>query len=618
MNLLKYITKTASCPAFGDWAIAKHLNVNKKSGAVGDIVLFDFNRNGTSDHIGIITGVIPGGYTTIEGNTSLHGSQDNGGAVCKQTRTYSQINYCVKVPYESEEQKKAVLARAYAELGYMESPKDSNNTKYGIWCGANYQPWCCSFVCWLFAHAGVEPEVIPDYPTETLKEGSKGVQVKSLQICLNTILKSGLTVDGEFGAKTDAAVKVFQKKYGLTEDGIVGPKTIAMLKNPVIPVQTNVPTAKIGKAVDVSYWQHSIDWVKAAADGVTHAVCRASYTSQDKFSLNGDSTFVKNVEGAYAAGVKVGAYHYSQAISEAEAKKEAEYIVKILEPYKSKITLPVVLDWEFGKRLNASKAKALGKTKCTAICKAFCDVVSAAGYTPMVYANYTAFKNYLILSEIRKFSKVWLAQYNSTKSIVEVDWWQYTSSGSVKGITGKVDMNKIYEPAATVQTSGEKIAVKALELAWPKGTASAEYKYPAGAATTAFTQALDKVYSTHKKWGKAPSVGASCDVFAGTVIRSSGIDIGMPRGLDEQFPYFAKSVKWSKIAKPSVDSVQEGDVILYHKTGSGGHICIVVKIGGKLYVAEASYQQNFGHIADSLKTRMSMTGKKDLFVYRAK
>ena len=83
-------------------------------------------------------------------------------------------------------------------------------------------------------------------------------------------------------------------------------------------------------------------------------------------------------------------------------------------------------------------------------------------------------------------------------------------------------------------------------------------------------------------------------------------------------PYFAKSVKWSKIAKPSVDSVQEGDVILYHKTGSGGHICIVVKIGGKLYVAEASYQQNFGHIADSLKTRLSMTAKKDMLVYRAK
>ena len=237
--------KCASCPAFGDWAIAKHLNVNKKSGTVGDIVLFDFNRNGTSDHIGIITGVLPGGYTTIEGNTSLHGSQDNGGAVCKQTRTYSQINYCVKVPYESEEQREAVLARANAELGYMESPKDSNNTKYGIWCGANYQPWCCSFVCWLFANAGVEPEVVPDYPTETLKKGSKGVQVKSLQICLNTILKSGLTVDGNFGAKTDAAVKVFQKKYGLTDDGVVGPKTIAMLKNPVIPVQTPIYTTGV-------------------------------------------------------------------------------------------------------------------------------------------------------------------------------------------------------------------------------------------------------------------------------------------------------------------------------------------------------------------------------------
>lgn len=70
-----------------------------------------------------------------------------------------------------------------------------------------------------------------EYPTVDLQQGSKGTQVRRLQRCLNKLIKAGLTVDGEFGPKTYAAVKKFQKKYGLVVDGSVGPKTRAKIKS---------------------------------------------------------------------------------------------------------------------------------------------------------------------------------------------------------------------------------------------------------------------------------------------------------------------------------------------------------------------------------------------------
>lgn len=69
-----------------------------------------------------------------------------------------------------------------------------------------------------------------EYPTTTLKYGSKGEQVKKLQKCLNKIMKSSLEIDGSFGAATLKEVKAFQKKYKLEVDGIAGPKTRAKIK----------------------------------------------------------------------------------------------------------------------------------------------------------------------------------------------------------------------------------------------------------------------------------------------------------------------------------------------------------------------------------------------------
>ena len=130
----------------------------------------------------------------------------------------------------------------------------------------------------------------------------------------------------------------------------------------------------------------------------------------------------------------MGAYHYSQAITVAEAKKEAEFFCNILKNYTP--TFYVVCDFEYGGRLNSK----IGK-KASDIANAFCDVVKAHGYQPCIYANTSTLNTALTKPKY----PVWVAQYASSctyeKSKV---MWQYTSSGKVDGINGRVDLSYVY------------------------------------------------------------------------------------------------------------------------------------------------------------------------------
>lgn len=232
MDYSKYVCKTASCPAFGDWAIKNKLVVKWGSAKRGDLVLFDFNGNGTSDHVGFVTKVTSTYIETIEGNTGS-GSNTNGDGVYRRRRTKGQVNYFVRTKCPDME---SVIRRAEAELGYKEGRNNSN--KYGKWFGMNNVSWCCIFVVYCFAHALGETKPLPKptgkytgiIPGPTLKKGSAGIAVKNLQSFLNWAINAKLTVDGDFGNATFKALKKFQKKVGLKQDGVWGTKTRAKAK----------------------------------------------------------------------------------------------------------------------------------------------------------------------------------------------------------------------------------------------------------------------------------------------------------------------------------------------------------------------------------------------------
>lgn len=204
------------------------------------------------------------------------------------------------------------------------------------------------------------------------------------------------------------------------------------------------------KCIDISAWQGNVP-VKvfmSIHDSIPYVIIRTSYTKQESFDMYEDKCFGDNFKAAYKANAKTGAYHYSQAISESEAKKEAEFTVKILKKYEKKygvkITLPVAFDWEFGRRLNSYVAGKLGKRKCKQICDAYCRVIRANGYQPMVYANLSTLNGF-IASDIYKYWPIWVAQYHSRCDYKHPYYmWQYSSSGHVAGISGRVDMNYLY------------------------------------------------------------------------------------------------------------------------------------------------------------------------------
>lgn len=245
-------TKTDYCPTMGDAAIKKKMAVPWARRKNGDIVLFDFNHNGTSDHIGVIVAVNKNGsIDTIEGNTSA-GSNTNGGQVQKRTRYKSQVNFIVRPKYTKTITPAMLIATANSQVGIKESPKNSNKVKYNVWFyGSNRSAyWCCTFVCWLFAHL-FEPVKKPTgkysgtIPSGTLKKGSKGSGVKNLQKFLNWYYPSWkLAVDGDFGDKTKTAVQIFQLTEGLTSDGIYGPKSYAKAKTYKAAAKPAAPAKK--------------------------------------------------------------------------------------------------------------------------------------------------------------------------------------------------------------------------------------------------------------------------------------------------------------------------------------------------------------------------------------
>lgn len=251
--------KTASCPTMGDYAIKNKVNVSWANRKKGDVVLFDFNNNGTSDHIGIVVSVnSDGSITTVEGNTGS-GSNTNGGQVQKRTRYKKEVNYFVRPKYNKDITADMVIATALAEVGVKESPKNSNKVKYNQWFyGKNESAfWCCTFVCWVFAHVQLPPKPVPKptgkysgtIPSPTLKRGSKGTNVKNLQKFLNWYCPTWeLSVDGEFGERTQTALKIFQTTEKISADGVYGNQSCTKAKAyyvaPPKPTTPTTPTLK--------------------------------------------------------------------------------------------------------------------------------------------------------------------------------------------------------------------------------------------------------------------------------------------------------------------------------------------------------------------------------------
>lgn len=199
--------------------------------------------------------------------------------------------------------------------------------------------------------------------------------------------------------------------------------------------------------IDVSEHQGTIDWKKVKAAGIDYAMIRAGF-GWEEIDDQTDASLVQNVTGAKQAGLPFGLYHYSYADTVEEAKKEAEFLLDILEANNiapSDLSYPIAFDIEEPDRLNVSQRRVN-----TDMVNAFCEIIRDAGYLPMVYASKTVIQDYLYYDEISA-NNIWMAAWTSTPNDTEifdncfpVDMWQYSESGTVDGINGRVDLNICY------------------------------------------------------------------------------------------------------------------------------------------------------------------------------
>lgn len=296
-------------------------------------------------------------------------------------------------------------------------------------------------------------------PSGTVKNGTNGSDAKAVQTFLNWCINAGLEVDSWAGAKTEAAIKAYQKTYGLTADGIFGPKSKAKAaeivnsmkppNEPSKPATTGMPSGT-HTVIDVSEFQSAIDWAKVKKAGAKGVIVRCGYRGAQTAKLNPDDMFMKHITGAAKAGLALGVYFFTQAITEAEGREEARYTLEQIKKAGVTLAYPIAVDSENvfytdkGKRHpGRANDTQLSKAKRTKAIKGFCDEIQKTGAKAMIYASTSWLNNQLDMSKLPFV--VWCAQYYK-KCEYKGSYllWQYTSTGKVDGVKGNADMNHCY------------------------------------------------------------------------------------------------------------------------------------------------------------------------------
>lgn len=182
--------------------------------------------------------------------------------------------------------------------------------------------------------------------------------------------------------------------------------------------------------VDVSIHNGAINWRTAKESGVQGAIIRCGYGRD--FTKYDDANFKTNIEGALAVGIKVGVYLYSYAKSTDSARSEAQHCLRLVNPYKSRISLPVYYDLEESGTESVAKANAL----------VFGEILEKAGYTVGIYASEYWWNNYL--KGLDKYTK-WIAKWGRVQPAdPKMELWQYDAYGRVNGIGSGVDLDKAF------------------------------------------------------------------------------------------------------------------------------------------------------------------------------
>ncbi len=197
-------------------------------------------------------------------------------------------------------------------------------------------------------------------------------------------------------------------------------------------------TDDAAKGIDVSQHQGDIDWQQVRQSGIEFVILRVGGRGWGQAgTLYIDDRAQEYYKDAKDAGLKIGAYFFSQAITPEEAREEARYALEQMEGWE--LDLPVAFDWEYiSEEARTANVDQDTLTQCVV---AFCDEIEKAGKETMLYTNPHHAGVGLDLEALDGMN-VWIALYSEEMSYpYYITAWQYTATGSVPGIQGDVDIN---------------------------------------------------------------------------------------------------------------------------------------------------------------------------------
>lgn len=192
--------------------------------------------------------------------------------------------------------------------------------------------------------------------------------------------------------------------------------------------------------VDVSKHTGNINFTGIKAAGADYVMIRLGSRGYSTGQISLDENFKENIEGAIEAGLEVGVYFYSQAITQDEAIQEANFVIQNLEPYRANVKYPVAFDMEFVSN-DKSRVDGLSREDKTTVTAAFLEGVKAAGYVPMLYGDKEWLIKEIDMTKLQGFD-VWLSQEEDIPDYpYQYTMWQYSTDGVLNGISGNANLN---------------------------------------------------------------------------------------------------------------------------------------------------------------------------------
>lgn len=206
------------------------------------------------------------------------------------------------------------------------------------------------------------------------------------------------------------------------------------------------------KGIDISEWQGNItldNWQKLKDSGIEFVILRCGYTTYGKSKTKYvDKYFENNYKNCKELGIPVGTYYYSVATTIDEAEAEANFVLDLIKD--KQFEYPIAIDTEDNHDISntnntPTSQKLIGREVLTPIIKRFCEVVEEKDNYVSIYASSSWFNNQLILSDLVLYDK-WVAQWSNIRpTSIDHGLWQYTSTGSIAGLNGNIDLDCAYK-----------------------------------------------------------------------------------------------------------------------------------------------------------------------------